>query len=40
MGNFAAMSLRELIRRLEAAVHDGPAPPVTVLDMLKPPEPV
>jgi hypothetical protein len=35
------MPLKELIRHLEAAVieaaHRGPAPPVTVLDVLKPP---
>jgi hypothetical protein len=33
------MSLNELIRRLQAALTaatEGPAPPVTVLDMLKP----
>ena len=34
------MALKQLIRRLEEAVMEarrGPAPPVTVLDVLKPP---
>jgi hypothetical protein len=38
------MPLKELIRHLEATVvaaaHRGPAPPVTVLDVLKPPRQV
>jgi hypothetical protein len=31
------MALNDLIRRLRAAARQGPAPPVTVLDMLEPP---